>query len=72
MAYSGAKSLCMDRHSLPIRARLAEYYDDAEIERWLASLHPQLEGRSALDVMKAEGSAAVHAILDRLDADAYI
>ena len=44
-----------------IVTRLDEYYTPAEVRLWLYAPHPQLEGRRA-----------IIAILDRLDAEAYL
>lgn len=52
--------------------RLSEYYTDDEIRAWLYARHPQLEGQRAIDLVANERSEEVLAIVDRLDADAYI
>ena len=52
--------------------RLSEYYSQEEIRAWLYARHPQLEGRRALDLIHDERAEEVLAILDRLDADAYL
>ena len=52
--------------------RLSEYYSQEEVRAWLYARHPQLEGRRAIDLIHAERTEAVIAILDRLDADAYL
>ncbi|MGF1611364.1 MAG: hypothetical protein ACFCUQ_18320 [Kiloniellales bacterium] len=55
-----------------IVGRLEAYYSAEEIRTWLYARHPQLEGRRAIDLIIDGQSEAVLAILDRLDADAYL
>ena len=55
-----------------IVGRLKDYYSAHEIRVWLYALHPQLEGRRAIDLITQGESEAVVAILDRLDSDAYL
>lgn len=52
--------------------RLSEYYSQEEIRAWLYALHPQLDGARAIDLIHSERTEEVIAILDRLDADAYL
>ena len=52
--------------------RLGEYYSHGEVRDWLYSQHPQLEGARAIDLIHDERTVEVIAILDRLDADAYL
>ena len=52
--------------------RLSEYYAQEEIRAWLYALHPQLDGERAIDLVHEERAVEVIAILDRLDADAYL
>ncbi len=52
--------------------RLSEYYGHEEVRAWLYARHPQLEGRRAIDLIHDERTEEVIAILDRLEADAYI
>ena len=52
--------------------RLSGYYTDAEIRAWLYARHPQLGGARAIDLIHDDRSEEVVAILDRLDADAYL
>lgn len=52
--------------------RLSEYYDREEIRAWLYALHPQTGGERAIDLIHSERTEDVIAILDRLDADAYL
>lgn len=56
----------------PIRQRLAEHYTETELDLWIYRPHPQLGDvppRSLVDQGRAE---EVHALIDRLDAGAYI
>lgn len=52
--------------------RLGEYYGVAEIRAWLYARHPQLAGERAIDLIHDGRGEDVLAILDRLDADAYL
>jgi len=52
--------------------RLEEYYEPREIRLWLYAPHPQLGGERAIDLIHRNESEPVLAILDRLDADAYL
>ncbi len=52
--------------------RLSEYYSDEEVRAWLYARHPQLDGARAIDLIHDDKSEQVIAILDRLDADAYL
>jgi uncharacterized protein (DUF2384 family) len=53
-------------------SRLDEYYTPEEVRIWLYSEHPQLEGQRAIDLIVNDRTAEVIAILDRLDAEAYL
>ena len=52
--------------------RLSEYYSQEEVRAWLYAPHPQLSGERAVDLIHNDRSEEVIAILDRLDADAYL
>ena len=52
--------------------RLSEYYNNEEVRAWLYARHPQLDGQRAIDLIHNEQTEEVIAILDRLEADAYI
>lgn len=52
--------------------RLKEYYSPEEVRAWLYDGHPQLKGGRAIDVIHDQRTESVIAVLDRLDADAYI
>ena len=52
--------------------RLNEYYSQEEVRAWLYARHPQLEGERAIDLIHGERTETVIAVLDRLDADAYL
>ena len=52
--------------------RLGEYYANEEVRAWLYARHPQLNGARAIDLIHEDRSEEVIAILDRLDADAYL
>ena len=51
---------------------LGEYYGAEEIRAWLCAQHPQLDGARAIDLIHDDRTKDVLAILDRLDADAYL
>lgn len=53
-------------------SRLSDYYSDVEIRLWLYAAHPQLDGKRPIDFIMGGDSDQVIAILDRLDADAYL
>ena len=52
--------------------RLSEYYSHEEVRAWLYARHPQLDGQRAIDLIHDERTEEVIAILDRLEADAYV
>ena len=52
--------------------RLGEYYGHEEVRAWLYARHPQLDGERAIDVIHNQRTEEVIAVLDRLDADAYL
>ena len=60
------------RRAMNIAARLMDYYNADEINEWLSSPHPQLEGQVPANLIQNGQFEPVEAILDRLDADAYI
>ena len=52
--------------------RLSEFYTREEVRAWLYARHPQLEGERAMDLIFGDRTEEIIAILDRLDADAYL
>ena len=52
--------------------RLGEYYSQEEVRAWLYARHPQLDGERAINLIHDERTEEVLAILDRLDAEAYL
>ena len=52
--------------------RLSEFYTREEVRAWLYARHPQLEGERAIDLIFGDRTEEIIAILDRLDADAYL
>ncbi len=52
--------------------RLSEYYGAEEIRAWLYAMHPQLDGRRAIDLIYEDRSEEILNVLDRLDADVYL
>ena len=61
-----------DELEFMIVSRLDEYYTPEEVRLWLYAPHPQLEGQRAIDFIVSERAEDVIAILDRLDAEAYL
>ena len=55
-----------------VAMRLGEYYGHEEVRAWLYAQHQQLEGERAIDLIHDARTEEVIAVLDRLDADAYI
>lgn len=55
-----------------IEVRLDEYYTPSEIQTWLTSNHPQLEGQRPCDLIKRGEYDKVHEVLDRLDSAGYL
>ncbi len=52
--------------------RLSDYYDQEQVRAWLYARHPQLDGERAIDLIHGDRTEEVIAVLDRLDADAYL
>jgi hypothetical protein len=52
--------------------RLSGYYSDEEVRAWLYAHHRQLNGERVIDLIHDGRFKEVVAILDRLDADAYL
>lgn len=59
-------------HDRAIWARLLTYYSEEEAAAWLEAAHPQLGNHSAAHMIHQGEADAVHAVLDRLDADGYV
>lgn len=55
-----------------IRGRLADWYSPDEVEAWLNTPHVQLDGATAIDLIRAGRGAEVDRVLDRMDGDAYL
>jgi hypothetical protein len=55
-----------------IVGRLQEFYSASEIRNWLYTLHPQLDGRPAIDLIHQGKSIDVLHVLDRLDYGSYL
>ena len=52
--------------------RLSDFYRPDEARLWLHTKHPLLEGARAIDLIKANQTEAVLAVIERLDAGAYV
>lgn len=55
-----------------VTMRLGGYYAPEEARAWLHTPHPQLGGERPVDLVQEGRTEEVTAILDRLDADAYL
>ena len=55
-----------------IKRRLRPFYTEHELEQWLESPHPQLEGDTAMSRLSAGRANDVLAIIDRLESGAYL
>ncbi len=66
------KSKLIISELLEVVERLHVYYSHEEVREWLCAEHPQLDGERAIDVIHEDRTEEVMAILDRLDANAYI
>lgn len=53
-------------------SRLDDYYTPEEVRLWLYAPHPQLSGERAIDYIVGDRAQDVIAIIDRLDAEAYL
>ena len=52
--------------------RLSDFYTPDETRLWLHSRHPLLAGARAIDLINADRTEEVLAIIERLDAGAFI
>jgi transcriptional regulator with XRE-family HTH domain len=52
--------------------RLRDFYTPDETRLWLHSRHPLLNGERAIDLIYANRTEAVLAVIERLDAGAYL
>jgi transcriptional regulator with XRE-family HTH domain len=52
--------------------RLADFYTPEETRLWLHAKHPMLNGERAIDLINGGRTEAVLAIIDALDAGAYV
>ncbi len=52
--------------------RLADFYTPEETRLWLHAKHPMLNGERAIDLINSGRTEAVLAIIDALDAGAYV
>lgn len=65
-------NVCAGPDRRPIRHRLAEFYTEDEIEKWLFSPHPQLGGNRPWDIVTYGRKESVHEVIDRLAGEAYL
>ena len=52
--------------------RLSDFYMADEIRLWLHARHPLLDGDRAIDLIRANRTENVLAVIDRLDAGAFL
>jgi len=52
--------------------RLSDFYTPEETRLWLHSRHPLLNGERAIDLINADRTEEVLAVIERLDAGAFI
>lgn len=52
--------------------RLSDFYTADETRLWLHSRHPLLNGERAIDLINADRTEEVLAVIERLDAGAYL
>ena len=52
--------------------RLADFYTPEETRLWLHSRHPLLDNERAIDLINADRPQEVLAVIERLDAGAYV
>jgi hypothetical protein len=52
--------------------RLSDFYSADEIRLWLHARHPLLDGERAIDLIRANRTEDVLAVIDRLDAGAFL
>ena len=52
--------------------RLSDFYSPQETRLWLHTSHPLLHGERAVDLIHADRSKEVLAVIDRLEASAYL
>jgi transcriptional regulator with XRE-family HTH domain len=52
--------------------RLSDFYTPEETRLWLHARHPMLNGERAIDLITSGRTEAVLAIIDALDAGAYV
>ncbi len=57
---------------IAVKARLRDLYEEAEIELWLEAKHPQLNGETAIGLIRMGRADEVHRVLDRLDDAVYL
>lgn len=51
---------------------LRDFYSSADLIEWWTSPHPQLDGRTATDVLESGEGARLWAIADQLRSGAYL
>lgn len=52
--------------------RLEEFYSPREVKTWLNSIHPQLNEKRAIDLIRESRTTEVLEVINRLESDVYI
>lgn len=52
--------------------RLSDFYTSDETRLWLHSRHPLMNGERAIDLINSDRTEEVLAVIERLDAGAYV
>ncbi len=52
--------------------RLSDFYTADEVRLWLHSRHPLLNGERAIDLINSDRTEEVLAVIERIDAGAYV
>lgn len=56
----------------PIRQRLRTFYTEAELDLWIYSAHPQLDGVSPRHLVDQGRAEEVHRLIDRMEEGVYL
>lgn len=56
----------------PIRQRLMAFYSEVELDLWIYSPHPQLNGDSPRHRVDQGRAEDVHLVIDRMEEGAYL
>lgn len=62
----------MIAHLRYVVERLSDFYTPDETRLWLHARHPLLNGQRAIDLINQDKTEDVLAVIERLDAGAYV